>query len=115
LRFVIIILGLVLVAVLLSISDEKLSKRDKIFILVGGFLIFGFAYFYEEGFKKHSLEVKEITDGFLQGKTLNCKGVDVNSSNFDFSDATDSFTAKRDAPSEFRNQIFKAIDCQIKK
>lgn len=114
-RFVFIILVFILVIVLLSISDEKLSKKAKISIIACFSLVTGFAYFYEKSSKSYSQSIKTITDYFIQGNTLNCKGMDVNSSNFDFSNATNSFTAKRDAKKDFKNQIFKASDCEIKK
>lgn len=113
-RIVVIILVLLFIVILLSLSEKKLSKKAKISIILGILFVGGFAYFYEKSSMKQSKKIKNITDSFIQGKTLTCQGADVNLSNFDFSTTTDSFTAKRNASLNFKNQIFRAEDCKVK-
>ncbi|MSN96517.1 hypothetical protein F1B92_04930 [Campylobacter sp. FMV-PI01] len=113
-RYIIFLCFLIFIIVLFTIDDKKINKKMKISVVFLLSLISIFAYFYEINFQKSSQNIKELSNSFLQGKNLKCKGIDVNLTNFEFSYATSSFIAKNGVPKEFKNLIFEVSKCELK-
>lgn len=117
-RFVVFIVATLFMISIFLIDDEKLSKKAK-FIITAVIAIFAiFAYSFESFTQSKAKDLNELSTAFKQGKTLICSDgksqTQVNLQNFEFSFATSSFIAKRDALNEFKNKTFNAKDCTIK-
>jgi len=118
LRFVVFIVATLFMISIFLIDDEKLSKKAK-FIITAVIAIFAiFAYTFENFSQNKAEQINELSTAFKQGKTLVCKDgnamSEIDKEDFEFSFATSSFIAKRNAKNELKNRTFNAKDCKIK-
>ena len=112
-RILFALLVVLLAFLLFSISDEKISKKNK-FLLIFGMVIFvAFAYIYEENLSKSQDRNLEILTAFNQGKILICGDMNVTNDKFNYEFGTASFVAKREFK-ELSSIKAQAKECEIK-
>lgn len=88
---------------------ELTTKQKSIITVIVTFVIAG-AVFYNI-YKDRDLELVAMLEGrYNQGKTLDCKGIDVNSTNFDYSVGTQSFIGHKDSTNP--NMIINIRECR---
>lgn len=113
-RYIILLAVVALVILLFSVDNEKISKKNKFIILIFFVVVGVFGYFLEKYQDDKFNNLDNLSKAFTQGKTLVCKGYDVNLTNFNLSYQTQTFIAKKDAQNKFKNIIVEIEDCKIK-
>ncbi len=109
-RIVAILVAVLVIFVVLTINEDKFSKKNKIVFLsvIFGVTILG----YFANFMLNLNDDEKITENFLQGKNLKCDNYDVNDTYFNYSFATSSFIAKPEFK-QFSGVILKTKSCKI--
>jgi hypothetical protein len=91
-------------------SFTELNKKQKIGATLIVLMVIMGAFFYNEYSASQSTKVRHIEILFVQGKSLTCNGIEVNSTNFSYSDGTQTFIGKKETPFEF--EMISAYKCQ---
>lgn len=110
-----IILGVIfIIVVAFFISrSQSLEKKEKITILAIISTIVIAAILYEFIFSQKQKNSRDLANSFVQGKTLICKDVDVNNTNYSLERGTGSFMPKD--TKKTLGTIYAIEDCSIKK
>ncbi|MCH9813368.1 MAG: hypothetical protein K0U47_05425 [Epsilonproteobacteria bacterium] len=107
-----IIFLIIVVAFLLSKTDI-MTPRTKTILFTVVMTIVSAAILYEFMFSKKEQNNRVLINAFKQGKTLQCKEVDVNQSNYLLETGTLSFMAKN-TNKEIIGTIYAIEDCILK-
>jgi hypothetical protein len=105
------ILGLIVVGLIfLSLHYfTELTRSQKLIVAVIFALFISGAIMYNTYVAQQQEKVLTIIQQYKQGKTLKCKGIDVNASTFDLS-GTNTFIGKKNTP--HYSEIIRAIECK---
>ena len=106
------IIGLIAVTLFFTALHyfTELKKRDKIAISLFLLVTIMLAISYNNYTSKEQERTLEVVRKFEQNKTVTCKGVDVNQSNFSLSVGTYTFIGKKNTP--YYGQMVSASTCQ---
>ncbi len=88
----------------------KLTNLQKLAITLSLLGVVLFSIAFNSHTAKIEAQTREIILKFTQGKTVVCKGIDVNSTNFTYSKGTQSFIANADT--EHFGRILDAEQCR---
>lgn len=102
--------GIVILAFAIMHYFTELNSRQKAIISMIITLLIAGAVAYNVQSDRDRDRVSAIELQYRQGKTLHCKGVDVNESTFSYSIGTQSFIGLKETP--YYQQIFNARECQ---
>lgn len=111
-RVIIFLVFLLLILILFSINEEKLSKKMKFMVFGILFAVFGLIYLYEASYRKEDERNLSLVTSFDQGQSLVCKGVEISNSNFIYLEKTKSFLAKQDVSANFKGLKFDIRECK---
>ena len=105
------ILGFIVVGLIfLSLHYfTELSRSQKLIVAAIFTLFITSAIMYNTYATKQQEKVLIVVQQYKQGKTLHCKGIDINSSTFDLS-GTNTFIGKKNTP--HYSEIIRAIECK---
>lgn len=106
------IIGLIVVALFfLSLHYfTELTKSQKITISLLTFSVIVAAIAYNNYTSSQRESMMQVVTKFEQNKTVHCKGIDVNNTNFTLSIGTYTFIGKKDSP--YYGQMVSASECQ---
>lgn len=88
----------------------ELSYKQKVLVTAVMALVIGSAYAYNRMSSQERDQIAAVELKYAQDKTLHCKGVDVNKTNFSFSVGTHTFLGRKDTP--YYKQMINARECQ---
>ncbi len=112
-----IVLGILFVLIVILIflyKSDSINTKTKGAMILFIVVVIASAFLYEFIFSKKQQSNREIVNSYKQGKTITCKGVDINLTTFTFEPGTLSFMAKREIQ-EIAGTIYDIKDCSIKR
>lgn len=88
----------------------ELDTRQKSVVTLVVLVIVGGAVYYNKLQDKQRAHALEMHRQFEQGKTIICEGVEVNTTNFEYSDGTQIFIGKENTPHYTR--MINVLQCR---
>ena len=76
------------------LQDKEIKTRTKVFSIVSFLLLLALAYTYTQDMRQHAITNQSVLIQYNQGKTLMCKGEEVNKQTYRYTSGTESFTSK---------------------
>lgn len=103
-----------IVVLLFKVSDNKMSKKNKILLSFCIIAVTALAYIYEENLAHSEGRNLQLLTSFNQGKVLVCNDINVSNTKFNYEFGTGSFVAKREFK-ELSSIKLEISDCEIAK
>ncbi|MDD3463056.1 MAG: hypothetical protein PHW07_05375 [Sulfurospirillaceae bacterium] len=111
-QIILFLLVTVLIVFIFSLDSETLSKKAKIFLLLGIGIVVLAGWFYEASLLDTQERKRAIVSAFEQGKTITCKDINVTSKEFLFSSGTSVFVPLGHV-THFKGVVIDVLDCKI--